>query len=104
MKASRLRKKSPVFRQGYRTGYLEGVSMTNNNDDQAAAGRRMAAAGEEQTAVEIAGKYDRGFEAGYAEAAREAAREKTDLTLAGIAIVALIAGSVGFAIGMAVAV
>lgn len=111
MKPSRLRKKSPVFRQGYRTGHQEGVTM-NNNDDAAAVGRRMAAAGENKMTEreeQIADtNYDLGerigYERGYEDGCENAEREKTDLTLAGLIIVAVIAAAVGFGIGLFVGV
>ena len=110
MKKSRLRKKSPVFRQGHRTGYQDGIveklKTTGTGDDEATFARNMADADKPQTRNEkiFADRYyelgkANGYDEGYADNEHDAQREKTDLTLAGVVIIALIAAAIGLAIG-----
>lgn len=94
MRQSRLRKKSPVFRQGYHTGLQEGETMGTRFDKDHASSEVYHSTWNDG--------YEAGYDQGRADAEREADKQKTDLTLAGLIIMAIIAGAVGFGIGIAV--
>lgn len=108
MKASRLKRKSPAFRQGYRTGYQEGVSM-DNEQKKMAPGTDMESWREyclrmrDQNTEEFLTGDIEGYRRGYADGRQQEEQERTDLTLAGVIITSVIAGAIGLTVGLVVA-
>ena len=103
MKASRLRKKSPSFRQGYRNGFQDGTraKTIKAGDDESSWQQYLDEMKEQNTEQYLAGDME-GYRRGYTDGGEQRDRDKTDLTLAGLSIMAVISAAVGFGIGIAV--
>lgn len=106
MKKSTLRKKSPVFRQGHRTGYQDGIAGTIKTTEDKFAdvmesieSRSMTDREREIADINFVGGKKIGYHEGFAACSDQREREKTDLTLAGVVVIAMIAGAIGLAVG-----
>lgn len=100
IKSSRLKRKSPVFRQGYRNGYADALNAKPTEGHASLEDWQLYVDQMKDRCAEeyLAGDAE-GYRRGYTEGREVGEYKATDLTLAALLVTAIVCAAAGMAVG-----